>query len=691
MKLYFSLLLGAMLLGTQCLSGQSPCIDGMAGPYPCDNVDLMGFLPLDEIGGGNNTNDIWGWTDLASGREFAIVGRNSGTSFIEISDPTNPIYVGDLPTHTTNSLWRDVKVYSDHAFIVSEANQHGMQVFDLSRLLTEENMPAIFEADAHYSGFGKAHNIVINEESGFAYAVGTTTFEGGLHIVNIQNPLLPQIAGDFAADGYTHDAQVINYDGPDPDYCGKEIAFASNENTLTIVDVDDKQDTYMIASVGYDESAYTHQCWITEDHRYVLVNDELDELQGLADNTRTYIFDVTDLDNPSLVGQYDGVSTSIDHNLYIRWNQVFQSNYRSGLRILDAARVAEGSLQELGFFDTQPDDDDAVFSGSWSNYPYFPSGNVVLTDMYTGFFVVQPHIATAQERLEAFLGSTSVRGEIYIGYPSEIIELDFIGLPAGWTAELTSFDTPGTVEYELSIPDGAEQGNVSFSINLAHDAGENSFPVDLEIVDVEAPGFTAFAVNEMDYSNFADWTTEGGEGALPFPGDAGPEDAENTLFSWDFNREGFSYQFSLAFDEAFEDLIYEESSDVPSIQMPFSLPYTPDDQGAEYEYVWQVTASGPCGESFSSPVIHFSFITTHVMETELEKMTLFPIPARDVLQINGHGAFRNARILNAVGQVVKSCTELEGRKQGWVSIQDLSVGHYVFIDDLGQAARFVKH
>ena len=75
--------------------GITACAGGLADTYPCSNVDLMAFLPLAQIGGGNG-NDIWGWTDPVTGREYALVGRNDGTSFIDITDPTRPRLLGDL-------------------------------------------------------------------------------------------------------------------------------------------------------------------------------------------------------------------------------------------------------------------------------------------------------------------------------------------------------------------------------------------------------------------------------------------------------------------------------------------------------------------------------------------------------------------------------------------------------------------
>ena len=382
----FRILLPLLLLASTLANSQTPCENGMAGGYPCENIDLVAFLGLDVLGGGD-ANDIWGWVDPADDTEYVIMGRTNGTAFVNIADPLSPFLVADLPTATTSSLWRDVKVYGNHAFIVSEAGGHGMQVVDLTQLGNIPNPPVTIEPDALYSGFGNAHNIVINPEVGRAYGVGTDTFSGGLHILDISDPTNPFAIGSFAADGYTHDAQVVTYAGPDADFSGKEIAFCFNENTLTIVDVTNAADPGLISATGYSTSAYTHQGWLTEDHKYVLLGDELDE--G-AINTRTYIFDVQDLDNVTLIGTHIGATSAIDHNMYTRDGMVYQSNYRAGLRILELDNVADGQLEEVAYFDVYPEDDGPQFNGTWSNYPYFPSGIVAVSHMEEGLFLLQP-------------------------------------------------------------------------------------------------------------------------------------------------------------------------------------------------------------------------------------------------------------------------------------------------------------
>ncbi len=364
------------------------CTDGMAGPYPCNSIDLLAFLPHEEIGGGTG-NDIWGWTDPSTGREYALVGRSSGTAFVDVSAPRNPVYLGDLPARTTHSPWRGIKVFADHAFIVSEAVDHGMQIFDLKQLRAVASPPVTFTETAHYAGFGSAHTLAMNSRTGFAYAAGTRTCEGGLHAVDVRVPASPRTAGCFSLDSYTHETQCVVYLGPDTVYRDREICFNSNEDTLTIVDASDKLGQVQLSRTGYGGSAYTHQGWLTEDHRFFLVNDEGDEV-AFKHPTRTWIWDVSDLDAPVISGSYDGSTASIDHNLYIRGNLVYESNYRSGLHVLDAEQLAAGVLSEIGFFDIYPQDDEPGYNGAWSVYPFFASGSVVINGIEQGLFVVRP-------------------------------------------------------------------------------------------------------------------------------------------------------------------------------------------------------------------------------------------------------------------------------------------------------------
>lgn len=386
-------LLILLIFTTQFIIAQTPCVGGLAGSYPCNGIDLLSNLPISSMGGSGIGNDSWGWTDPDTGIEYAIMCMSNGTAFIDISDPVNPKYLGILPTHTFSSSWRDVKTYNNHAFVVSEASGHGMQVFDLTRLRNVVSPPVTFTEDAHFSavGNGDTHNIAINEDTGYAYVVGgggSGGYSGGPIFINIQNPTNPILEGGYSSDGYTHDAQIVIYHGPDAEHVGKEILIASNEDTVTIVDVTDKSNPIQLSRTSYTSSSYTHQGWLTYDHAYYIFDDELDE-QNIGFPTRTRVMDFSDLDNPTLVGHYNGATNAIDHNGYTKGNRYYMSNYRAGVRVLDITNVATANLTEVSYFDTYPSSNSASFDGAWNVYPYFKSGVLLVSDIDRGLFLVK--------------------------------------------------------------------------------------------------------------------------------------------------------------------------------------------------------------------------------------------------------------------------------------------------------------
>ena len=372
------------------LSG-TPCDNGMAGIYPCQGYDLLAKISLETFGS-EAANDNWGWVDHESGKEYVLSGLDDGTAFIDISDPKNPIFLGKLPTATTVSPWRDIKVYENHAFIVSEAPEHGLQVFDLTRLRLINEFQ-IFTSDARLTDFGNAHNIWINQESGYAYVFGSELYQGGPLFINITNPINPQVEGGYADDSYTHDAHIVTYDGPDNQYKGREILFGSNSdggenNKIIIVDITDKSNPIRINSITYTNGGYTHQGFLSEDHRYFFLGDELDELQYGAP-TQTRIFDLTSLSNSTLHVNYFGGVNAIDHNGYVKGNKFYLANYTAGLRVLDISQVQNKSVKEIGFFDTYPSNNNPKFNGVWSIYPFFESGIIAINDIDSGLFLVK--------------------------------------------------------------------------------------------------------------------------------------------------------------------------------------------------------------------------------------------------------------------------------------------------------------
>ena len=374
----------------------TPCENGFAGQYPCSNYNLINWVSLPSLGS-VFANDNWGWTDPETGKEYVLQGLKNGVAFLDISDPAAIRYIGKLPTASDESTWRDIKVYSNHAYIVSEAVNHGLQVFDLTRLRNQTEFQT-FTADDVLNTFSRAHNIAINEDSGFAYVIGARTngaayYSGGPVFIDINTPSEPKEIGGYAGSSYTHDAHIVTYQGPDPDYQGREILFGSNSdggenNKVVVLDVTDKTNPRLISETTYGNGGYTHQGWVDPNQRFFYLGDELDEIR-YGNNTRTLVFDMSDLDNPALHHTYDGVTAAIDHNGYVKGDAFFISNYTAGFREIDISGIEQGRMQEVGFFDTYPQNNNASFDGVWNVYPFFNSGIIAISDSNRGLFLVQ--------------------------------------------------------------------------------------------------------------------------------------------------------------------------------------------------------------------------------------------------------------------------------------------------------------
>ncbi|MBX2803546.1 MAG: choice-of-anchor B family protein [Myxococcales bacterium] len=376
------------------------CVDGFAGAYPCEGVDLASHVPLAAFGAAA-ANDAWGWTDPDNGREIAILGLNNGTGFVDISNPECPAPVAFLPAATSDSFWRDIETYGDHAYIVSEADLHGVQMVDLTTLPARPVIPERLDPTAAYTELGAAHTVSIDTETGLLVALGSDTCGGGLHVATLDPDGTPHFAGCFEDAGIAHDAQCTVYRGPDLEHEGKPICLVGMgfELTLSIVDLSEPTNPVEISRIDYGEmslaqggagSAFAHQGWLTEDHRTFLFGDEFDESR-LGVPTTTFVFDVVDLDAPTLIGEHTHETTAVDHQQYVVGDRVYQGNYTAGLRILDLENVRAGELREVAHFDVFPTNDARLFLGAWGLYPWFASGLVAVGSVEQGLFVLQPH------------------------------------------------------------------------------------------------------------------------------------------------------------------------------------------------------------------------------------------------------------------------------------------------------------
>jgi len=340
--------------------------------FDAENVLLQSWLDLGDFGNANNGNDCWGYTS-PSGREYALMGLYDKMTVVEITDPVNPIILGSI--NHSGSLWADIKVYEDVAYVCNESGG-GIDVVDLAQV---DSGTITLVQRMTTGGLSSVHNIAIDEISGYLYLCGGNINSGRIVAYNLSNPRYPTLAGQMSNGPTLHDAQVVTYtSGPN---LGRQICFgAAGGSGMYVIDVTNKSNMYTLSQSTYSGLSYCHQCWLHNVRQTLYVNDETD---GIA---LTRVFDVSNLSDPVLTNTFGWGANSIDHNLYVKDDIIYEANYTSGLRILDTTNDSNAP-ELIGYFDTYPSNDGQSYNGLWSCFPFFDSGTVIGSDIQNGLFI----------------------------------------------------------------------------------------------------------------------------------------------------------------------------------------------------------------------------------------------------------------------------------------------------------------
>lgn len=393
---------------TSKVEGPSPCENGMAASYECHNIDLQSHIPLNEFSTNpTSANDIWGFVDLNNQKEYALVGLQNATVVMDVSNPQAPVEVGSISG--SNSTWRDIKVYQyfddstskykAYAYVTTEARLQGMQILDLSDLPNQVTLASTI------TNFSTAHNVYLTNVdyadgtalpglTPYLYVAGSNAANGAFRVFNLADPINPSLEKVApAGTGYVHDATSLVITDSRTSACSNahnpcELFVDFNELTVDIWDTTDLSAPVMLSSTGYSGASYTHSGWWSEDKMTIFIQDELDE-QSLGLNTTLRALDISDLADPQIVGTYTGQTAAIDHNGFTLGNYYYMSNYRRGLSVIDVSDPT--IMKDVALFDTfsVPQENSANFNGAWGAYPYLPSGNILVSDIEYGLFVVK--------------------------------------------------------------------------------------------------------------------------------------------------------------------------------------------------------------------------------------------------------------------------------------------------------------
>lgn len=386
----------------------APCTGGTVNGLSCDSVDLLSHMAFEDVSASPNASaDVWGFVDLNTKREYAIVGFDSGTAILDITNAEEPAEVAHVDGRT--ATWRDIKVYQffdqgearwkAYAYVTTDGASDGLFVIDLSGL------PHSVRRVNYSSDFSSAHNVYatntdfttgisLTGETPTLIIAGSNIDNGRYRAYSLANPESPEFIGNANNAGYMHDASsMIVTDARKDTQCVNggthcEVLLDFNENEIEIWDITDITNPALLSATAYVNASYVHSGWWSEDKQYLYVHDELDE-QRFGLQTTLRVFSVADLTNPVEIGNWSGSTSAIDHNGFVRGNRYYMSNYSRGLTILDISDPT--SPMAVGNLDTYPFSDTSSFVGAWGAYPYFYSGNIAISDISSGFYLAEDH------------------------------------------------------------------------------------------------------------------------------------------------------------------------------------------------------------------------------------------------------------------------------------------------------------
>lgn len=334
------------------------------------NLTLKSHVPFPQ-----GLNDIWGYS--ADGREYALIGTQTGLSIYDITDTENPVDKGFIPG--PESTWRDIKVWDSYAYVTNETGG-GLNVVNLSNLPGQITEADAFRWEPNISEIGgtlgPCHNIYI-DDNGVGYLTGCNLNDGGVFFVDLfTDPGSPAYISAAPA-VYSHDAYVRD-----------NILYSSQiyEGTLAIFDVSDLQNVQLLATqpTPFD---FTHNAWLSDDGNTVYTTDEVGDAPVAS-------YDISDLSDIKELDQFRPIATInegvLPHNVFVWDDWLIISYYTDGCILADGTRP--DNIIEVGNFDTVLP---GGGSGAWGVYPFYESQTIVVSDIEQGFFVLEPNFVRA--------------------------------------------------------------------------------------------------------------------------------------------------------------------------------------------------------------------------------------------------------------------------------------------------------
>ncbi len=319
---------------------------------------------------GNGYSALWGYAG-PNGREYAILGCNTGTAFYDITDTAN-IHEVDFVTGVTSN-WREMKVFSSYAYVVSEGTNSKLQVIALQYLPDSVSLVATYS----YTGYTKTHSI--SQSGPYLYLNGGDntaggTDPGGLTVLDITNPQSPVKRGQWSS-RYVHDCRILN-----------DTIYAANiiSGHVSVINAINKDNLVTVNSWLNNPNPFPHNCAIPNDRKFIYTTDETSSPNG-----KLKVWNKSNLANVTLATTWQptNITTAIVHNVEIYNNLAVIAHYTAGIRILNITNPI--TPIEIAWYDTFPSSNAAQFSGCWGVFMFPSSGKIIGSDMSGGLFVIK--------------------------------------------------------------------------------------------------------------------------------------------------------------------------------------------------------------------------------------------------------------------------------------------------------------
>jgi len=388
------------------------CVQGFAGQFPCRNLDLQAQIPLSGFSSRPvSAANVWGFVDLNDNREYAVLGLRNGTAIVDVTDPANPREVTTIAGNS--SAWREVKVYQAfdavaqrwraYAYVSTEAANSGVQTIDLSGLplsaaLGSTNFDTSSQHTVYVSNIDYATNAALPGATPYLYVAGSNLSGGSWRAYRLTNPAAPLLESAAPTTRYMHDSTSLRITDSRTAQCSVghnpcDVLVDFNVDQVEIWDTTDKLAPVLLGTATNPGNRYIHSGWPNAAGTHLVFHDELEEIQlGLP--TRLYTLNLASLRTPTVAVSYTGPTTTTDHNGYWHGNHYYVSHYRRGIVVFDASNP--DALVEVAHFDNYltPSTNSAGTDGTWGVYPFLPSGNILVSDIENGLFILRDHART---------------------------------------------------------------------------------------------------------------------------------------------------------------------------------------------------------------------------------------------------------------------------------------------------------